>query len=334
MKRARIEEQDMATGDKTEIKVEVKSPVSTQPEVPDFTFDERLQIWAFGDSITQQGYQSGGWLSLLADAYVRKADVFNRGFSGYNTNHATILLTKQMQKWFQPVTATRLVTVFFGANDAALHGISDQHVSLEDYEANLKRVIHSLQNYMSKDEDAIDDDDDNVSSLHVKQSNKVTPGSLSVVLITPPPVDDDAFFQTLLNKPNSDHKQTNRHNKQTGKYAEVVIKLAHLHSLPCVDVYSQIMQQSDWKSYLSDGLHLNSKGNAFLYECVLKCIQTYHPELTPSALPIEAPLWDKIDKTNPSTSFDSIVSSSPISITGLSRNVVKLDGVMAIEQLN
>ena len=46
----------------------------------------------FGDSITQRGGAVGGWATRLAERYTRRADVVNRGYSGYNTAWATHLL--------------------------------------------------------------------------------------------------------------------------------------------------------------------------------------------------------------------------------------------------
>ena len=36
----------------------------------------------FGDSITQHGFEDGGWAASVADFFSRRADVFNRGFGG------------------------------------------------------------------------------------------------------------------------------------------------------------------------------------------------------------------------------------------------------------
>ena len=56
----------------------------------------RPAIVLFGDSITQQGFgwtgAAAGWASLLARDYSRRADVLNRGFSGYSTRMALDLL--------------------------------------------------------------------------------------------------------------------------------------------------------------------------------------------------------------------------------------------------
>ena len=79
----------------------------------------RPQFIVFGDSITQQAFSPGGWAAMLSDAYQRRVDIMNRGYSGYNTRLATSLLSYV----FPPETAADaalLATVFFGANDAAL----------------------------------------------------------------------------------------------------------------------------------------------------------------------------------------------------------------------
>ena len=106
---------------------------------------KRAKILLFGDSITQQsfGESSCGWGACIADRYQRRADVLNRGYSGYNTD------------WFLKLAATdsgrsdlfdhenvMLVTIFFGANDAsdpALNG--RQHVPLDRYESNIGDII-------------------------------------------------------------------------------------------------------------------------------------------------------------------------------------------------
>lgn len=53
--------------------------------------------------------------------YFRKCDVLNRGFSGYNTRWAKIILPRLIRKGSgteNPVA----VTIFFGANDSTLKG--------------------------------------------------------------------------------------------------------------------------------------------------------------------------------------------------------------------
>ncbi|VTJ89399.1 Hypothetical predicted protein, partial [Marmota monax] len=75
----------------------------------------------------------GGWGASLADKLVRKRDVLNRGFSGYNTRWAKIIIPRLIRKGNKldnPVT----VTIFFGTNDSALKDKNPkEHIPLEEY---------------------------------------------------------------------------------------------------------------------------------------------------------------------------------------------------------
>ena len=108
----------------------------------------RPAIVLFGDSITQQGFGLDGkigWASLLASDYSRRADVFNRGFSGYNTKMAMDLLPSIFSSSSDDMdSGTLFCTVFFGANDAALPG-ERQHVPMEEYAKNLGTIVTSIR---------------------------------------------------------------------------------------------------------------------------------------------------------------------------------------------
>eukprot|EP00966_Prymnesium_polylepis_P324028 7380139-Prymnesium_polylepis.1 len=127
----------------------------------------------FGDSITQFSFQPGGWGAELANKYSRTADITLRGYSGYNTKWAALLLPTV----FPPErSAPALVTVLLGANDAnrppPLHlnppGASRQHVPLGEYTDNLQKIVAAIR--------ACGD------------------GSARILLITPPPVDEHAWL--------------------------------------------------------------------------------------------------------------------------------------------
>ncbi|KAG7092404.1 hypothetical protein E1B28_008761 [Marasmius oreades] len=51
-------------------------------------------VMIFGDSITQGGWEEGGFGAKLAHAYSRRFDVLNRGLSGYNTDWAIPVFEK------------------------------------------------------------------------------------------------------------------------------------------------------------------------------------------------------------------------------------------------
>lgn len=83
------------------------------------------------------------------------------------------------------------MTILWGANDASN---SHQHVPLEEYKENLKKIIQFFRN-----------------SFHTK-----------IILITPPPIDAEAWGRG------------DRDNSITRLYAKAVLELSKEIDLPCV----------------------------------------------------------------------------------------------------
>lgn len=65
--------------------------------------------------------------SSLKSSHFRKCDVLNRGFSGYNTRWAKIILPRLIRKG-SILDSPVVVTIFFGANDSALKGKDGSHL--------------------------------------------------------------------------------------------------------------------------------------------------------------------------------------------------------------
>eukprot|EP01064_Diplonema_japonicum_P035921 TRINITY_DN7914_c0_g1_i3.p1 TRINITY_DN7914_c0_g1~~TRINITY_DN7914_c0_g1_i3.p1 ORF type:complete len:244 (+),score=37.50 TRINITY_DN7914_c0_g1_i3:226-957(+) len=102
------------------------------------------EVVLFGDSITQQSFSVGGWGARLADYFQRRADVMNRGFSGYNTAWAL----RVMDGMFKKMSKVELVIVFFGANDGVKDGMgptSRQFVPVEKYGENLEKIVQEIR---------------------------------------------------------------------------------------------------------------------------------------------------------------------------------------------
>ncbi|PWN30541.1 SGNH hydrolase [Jaminaea rosea] len=101
-------------------------------------------IVCFGDSQTQYAYSKQGFVGQLANAYQRRADVVNRGFSGYTTRDAVHLLKYVFSPTAgvgQPILAA---TVWLGCNDSINPG-EKQYVSEKDYSLNLIQIIKTIQ---------------------------------------------------------------------------------------------------------------------------------------------------------------------------------------------
>ncbi|XP_062064922.1 isoamyl acetate-hydrolyzing esterase 1 homolog isoform X3 [Lepus europaeus] len=153
-------------------------------------------VLLFGDSITQFSFQPGGWGAALAHRLARKCDVLNRGFSGYNTRWARIILPRLIGR-ASGLDSPVAVTVFFGANDSALKGENPkQHVPLDEYAGNLRGMVQYLQ------------------SVGVPESR--------VILITPPPLDEAAWEKECI----AQGHRLNRRNAVVGEYASACVQVA------------------------------------------------------------------------------------------------------------
>ncbi|KAL1810330.1 hypothetical protein DCAR_0730020 [Daucus carota subsp. sativus] len=237
----------------------------------------RPQIVLFGDSITQQSFSSGGWGAALADTFSRKADVLVRGYGGYNTRWALFLLHPIFP--LDATTPPLAVTIFFGANDAALSGRTSerQHVPIEEYKENLRKIVH-----------------------HIKEcSNKVL-----VVLITPPPIDEDGRFKYARSLYGEKAmKLPERTNETTGFYAKQCIELAEELGLPSINLWSKMQETDGWqKKFLNDGLHLTPEGNAVVHQEVTRVFS--ESGLSPSEMQLDFPHHSNIDPEAPEKAFE------------------------------
>ncbi|KAF9588700.1 hypothetical protein IFM89_014576 [Coptis chinensis] len=240
----------------------------------------RPKIILFGDSITEESFDVGGWGAALAHHFCRTVDVVLRGYSGYNTRWALL----GMDKIF-PVedgaSSPIAVTIFFGANDACLSDRSSafQHVPLHEYKQNLNSIISLIK--------------------------KRWP-SIVVLLVTPPPIDEDG----RLRYPYGDnHGVPERTNEAAGAYAKECVTIGEECGVSVVDVWSKMQQFPDWgKSFLRDGLHLTPSGNKIVFEEVLEKLKK--AGLGVDTLPVDLPVFSDIDPNDPLKAFQSSDISS------------------------
>jgi lysophospholipase L1-like esterase len=241
----------------------------------------RPAIFLFGDSITQYSFGEAGvqvgWGSLVSSAYQRRADVFNRGFSGYNTRHALDLVPRVFGTH---ESGYLFCIVFFGANDAALQG-ERQHVPVEEYGENLGKIIKSIRDLTKSSEDQTCED------------------SFPIIVMTPPPVDDETWKNELGR---DDYDRTNENGR---KYGEEAKKVAKQLNCPVLDTWELLEgHTSNFSAHLSDGLHLSESGNRIIYEGLMDLIKKEYPHLAPreyidgeyqeGGIPVEEKLWDEL----------------------------------------
>lgn len=204
--------------------------------------------------------------SFLANIYQRRADVLNRGYSGYNTRFFLRLLpdilrdeqiapqklqdsssrSNSQQEEDEPTVA--LTILFFGANDAAISGLDDHHhVPVDEYQENLSKIIDI-----------------------VKQETKCR----RFLLVTPPPVHHEQRFAFQISKYGD--KATGvleRTLENTGRYSQASKELATRLSYPCLDLYHDMQKDGDdWGRFLCDGLHFAKPGHDFVGHAMIQAI--------------------------------------------------------------
>lgn len=234
----------------------------------------RRRVVALGDSITQLGFEAGsGWVGRLAGFYSRKADVLNRGFSGYNSGQARFLLSRLVEAEAWVWRRADLVLVFFGANDAAEPKVSPaQHVPLEQYKANLVGIIRALR------------------QQEVQR----------MLILAPPPVDKEAWNERARKKGYSEGSRDDELAKRYAMACEQVVEeeAKAFTSIALCNLWEEFHQDQDWKALLSDGLHLSAEGNRRVFESIKAKICARFPDFHPDEITLDAPVYSELDQNN------------------------------------
>lgn len=219
----------------------------------------------FGDSLTQHGWSyEGGWLAIIADFFVRRVDVMNRGFSGYNSRMCVTLLP-QLYPHSSSLANCRMFTIFLGANDAST---GEQHVPVDEFRANLQNMIGYLQK-MGLQNDRI-------------------------LLISLPPIDESKWGAREI----AEGKQLIRELKFCAAYAEACKQIADQCQTRMINLYSSMIAQQNWRDFFSDGLHFSRKGSEFLANIFISMFSEILVDC-----PLRYPDWKNVDKANASFSL-------------------------------
>ena len=200
------------------------------------------KILLLGDSLTQTSFD--GWGGGLAHRYQRRADILNRGMSGYNTRWY-LEYAKTCGVW-KETGEVSLITIWFGANDASLASENPHHhVPLEEYQNNLKRIALKAKDSFPK---------------------------AKVFFIAPPPVHHEqrlAFQKTRYKEKATGVLE--RTLESAGKYADACKDAAQELGLNCLDMYKLMKEDGDgdFGRFLWDGLHFSKEGHDFVLEQIL-----------------------------------------------------------------
>lgn len=206
---------------------------------------------------------------------MRKLDVLNRGFSGYNTDNCKIILPKILEVENQGPSKVKLMTLFLGTNDALS---TVQHVPLSRYKANLSSMIQEVLKY-----------------------------DIKLILIGPGLHDPKLLPQGYADNGIIGDISSSLNNKT---YSEAAKSVAEQHKVPFLDLWAAFQKKGGWSDeqltqqsvsidmLLSDGIHFTSEAYQLLYKELISAIEKEYPELAPSNLKMKLALWDTIDPAN------------------------------------
>jgi lysophospholipase L1-like esterase len=188
----------------------------------------RTRVVCFGDSITKAGYPA-----VLGKALGDGVEVTNAGVNGNTTAQA-------LRRMERDVLAHKpdVVVIFFGTNDARL-AEPKVHVPVERYRENLQKMIDA-----------------------------VTKAGGRVVLCTPPPIEQGAYFTRHARAP---FDAAGGLEKVLGEYCEAARGVAERNKAPLVDLNRRLAKEEGWRS--ADGVHPTEKGTALIARFVGEAVR-------------------------------------------------------------
>ena len=195
------------------------------------------RVYLIGDSNTQYAFADGGFASQLANKYIRKCDVINRGFDGYTSQYLKHMLPRLLSQDHGGESSISIATVLLGTNDA----VPNRQVTKESYHQNMTSIINQLQ---QKD---------------IKH----------IIILAPPPVDHDSWNKYLLAKTGETCKLRKEHVEP---YVNVCRELASDFNLPFIDLFNKILREDNWRECFYDGVHFSHLGNSFVFNELVEVI--------------------------------------------------------------
>ncbi|KAI3407002.1 IAH1 [Candida oxycetoniae] len=245
----------------------------------------------FGDSITQHANEIQGNFALqpaLQDWYIRKLDILNRGYSGYNSEHARVILPHILDAELNAEkNNVKLITIFFGTNDGFVDNNPIQPISLERYRENIDYLV----------------------SLAIE--NNIKP------IVIGPSLHDPKICKKVLPhlKPGGEDATS---NKRYYQYSEAAREVCKNRKVAFVDLWDEFRKDGGWTRdqlfqvngslenwevgslghLLSDGVHFTGHAYKIMYDAIKKAIGKHYPEFLPDNLATNLAVWSDINPTD------------------------------------
>ncbi|ORY35766.1 SGNH hydrolase-type esterase domain-containing protein [Naematelia encephala] len=256
-------------------------------------------ILLLGDSLTSRQDVPNSLQARFCEAYRRTMDVANRGLGGYNTRFYVPLLDEMLLRQGEPGSRIRLVTIWFGANDAVLRtSPTQQHVPIPEYTSNLTAIFRALTSPKS--------------SYSVAHQDV----PLNIILITPPPLypemmTDEAFKSQRKVNVTEEYREAVLHVGQEWK-AKAVASQKNCR-IETVDLWDKILEEAGGqgeglRDYLTDGLHLTTKGYDVLWKDIHRILKTDFAGrgIDPDDMEFSIADWSRVDYSDPTSAQKSL----------------------------
>ncbi|ORY44043.1 SGNH hydrolase [Rhizoclosmatium globosum] len=214
----------------------------------------------FGDSLTEDA----SWPTLLSKYYLRKMDVFNRAFSGYNSNLLKQTIQPTLES-LQPISDINLIILFTGNEDRAPFS-SPQHVQFPKFYKNLVEIITLLHNAAQ---------------------------NARIIVITPTPIAGDWAIQNTHNV-TFDLASTYRDTcVQAFRQVGATFTTEHLQ---LVNLWTEMVPDRGYRNdgfnaslalsefFQEDKVHFSERGNRLVFDAVVGKIGQVWPELKADAM--------------------------------------------------
>lgn len=266
----------------------------------------RRRVTLLGDSQTQGGFDSGayggpsggaGWVSMLSHSYIRKADVINRGFSGYNSRHGVALLPYVFPAGCE---TSLLTTVFLGTNDAA--SCPKQFVDEVEYEANMVKILTRAAECSSVviaiapgvlDTSTWPDRSNPVARAYGKRLEAAVAAASAAV-----PGSTILFFDLFEAMGGAAALAEGAAAAAAAAGADGAAPTGGAAATTTITTTTTDTTTAaatsavDWRSMLCDGLHFSPAGQRVLFDGLVALLGAKAPHVLPEALTIDFPRWN------------------------------------------
>ncbi|RLV86439.1 Isoamyl acetate-hydrolyzing esterase [Meyerozyma sp. JA9] len=231
-----------------------------------FTYDKLI---LFGDSITQGAFQSDFSFTLgnaLQGDYIRKFDVLDRGYGGYNARWGKEILPEILATESKNATI-KLVVIFYGTNDCKAN---EQGVGIEEYKKTLSFMVELCEKYNTK-----------------------------AIVVGP------AVYSAALGNP-SDASSMEAHLKYSNAAKEVAercnvpfVDLWHAFTSYLGSTEEEMLKSpADMSELLVDGVHFAPIGYKIFHQALTNTITTAYPELAKENVRERLVPWNEVDESN------------------------------------